>query len=74
MKLLCKPPLCFELQASNRFADGRLRDLMKFMRAPTRTVPPAIARAWEGITLLPDDASLRQNNFQDTTGRLWRAG
>ena len=63
MKLFCNTLLCFELQASNRFADERLRDLMNFMRAPTRTLPPAIARAWEDIQLLQDDARLRQKNF-----------
>ena len=65
MKLFCNTPLCFELQASNRFADERLRDLMNFMRAPTRTLPPAIARAWEDIQLLQDDARLRQKDFQE---------
>ena len=44
-ELFCKTPLSFELQASNRFADGGLCDLVNFMRAPARTVPPAIARA-----------------------------
>ena len=34
MKLFCRTPLCFELQASNRFKDSKLCDLLNFMRKP----------------------------------------
>ena len=34
MKLFCRTPLCFELQATNRFKEPKLQKLMAFMRAP----------------------------------------
>ena len=65
MKCFCKTPLCFELQASNRFTDQRLRDLMNFMRSPTKTVPRDIKQEWEAMQILPDDPRLQQQNFQE---------
>ena len=38
MKPFCMTPLCFELQASNRFKDSKLRDLMAFMRRASKKV------------------------------------
>ena len=36
MKLFCNTPLCFELQASNRILEPKLRVLMSFIRDPPR--------------------------------------
>ena len=60
MKLFCRTPLCFELQATNRFKGARLRALMEFMRKPAARLPPAIKSSWESICLQPDDARLRE--------------
>ena len=51
MKLFCRTPLCFELQATSRFKDEKLRDLMAFMRNPGATLPSNIRRHWESIQL-----------------------
>ena len=65
MKLFCNTPLCFELQATNRFNEPRLRALMAFMRQPAMSLPPSIAASWESICLQPDDARLREERFQN---------
>ena len=36
MKLFCNTPLCFELQASNRIKEPKLRALISFIRQPTK--------------------------------------
>ena len=65
MKLFCRTPLCFELQASNRFKEPKLAELMAFMREPSKRLPASIARAWEAIRMQPDDPRLREGRFQD---------
>ncbi|CAK0869473.1 unnamed protein product, partial [Prorocentrum cordatum] len=60
MKLFCNTPLCFELQASSRFQDPKLRDLMAFLRKPGKQVPPAIRATWNAMQLKPDDRRLRE--------------
>ncbi|CAK0895070.1 unnamed protein product, partial [Prorocentrum cordatum] len=40
MKMFCNTPLVFELQASNRFKDTKLRDLMAFLRKPGKQGGP----------------------------------
>ena len=64
MKLFCRTPLCFELQASNRFKEPRLRELMAFMRSPAKKLPASITATWESILVKPDDARLTQDRFQ----------
>ena len=68
MKLFCNTPLCFEFQASNRFVDVLLRDLMAFVRAPAKKLPPALKEAWESIQLRPSDDRLQHQRFQ--TGHM----
>ena len=53
MKLFCRTPPCFELQASNRFKEPKLRELMAFMRSPGRRLPHGIKETWESICLKP---------------------
>ena len=65
MKLFCRTPLCFELQATNRFKEPRLRALMEFMRSPSRRLPPAIKATWDSICLQPEDPRLREERFQN---------
>ena len=65
MKLFCSTPLCFEFQASNKFVDARLRDLMAFLRRPAKKMPRALQVAWESMQMRPSDARLQQRNFQD---------
>ena len=65
MKLFCNTPLCFELQASNRFKDTRLRDLMAFLRKPGKQVPPAIRATWNAMQLKPGDRRLRKERSQN---------
>jgi hypothetical protein len=65
MKLFCRTPLCFELQATNRFKEPRLRALMEFMRAPAKRLPPAIKADWDSICLKADDPRLRAERFQN---------
>ena len=67
-RLFCRTPLCFELQASNRFKDPRLRELMNFIRAPAKQLPPAIERYWQAIQLKDKDPRLREERFQ--TGHM----
>ena len=65
MKSFCDKSLCFELQATNRFKDVRLADLMNFMRRPRKgRVPASIADTWERIQMRPNDARLREERFQ----------
>ena len=64
MKLFCRTPLCFELQASNRFKEPKLRDLMTFMRSPDKRVPVGIRETWMSICLKPDDPRLAEERFQ----------
>ena len=64
IRLFCQTPLCFELKATNRFKDSRLRDLIAFMRAPTATLPDNIKQYWESIQLLPADPRLMEERFQ----------
>ena len=68
MKLLCNAPFCFELQASNRIKEPKLRALMKFIREPTEKSPEGIQRYWDSIQLKPDDERLREERFQ--TGHM----
>ena len=65
MKLFCSTPLCFEFQASNRFVDEKLRDMMAFMRAPAKKLPHVLEAAWESIQLRPSDDRLQQRRFQE---------
>ena len=73
MKLFCRTRLCFELQASNRFKEPKLRDLMVFMRSPGRRLPPGIKETWESICLKPDDPRLTEKRFQEghMMGSYW---
>ena len=73
MKLFCNTPLCFELQASNRFKDTKLRDLMAFLRKPGKQVPRAIRDTWNAMQLKPDDPRLREERFQNghMIGSYW---
>ena len=65
MALFKRTPLCFELQASNRFKDPRMRELMDYMRRPTgKTVPKKIAKYWDALKLTDDDQRLRRERFQ----------
>ena len=64
MKLFCRTPLCFELQASNRFKEPKLRELMSFMRNPGKTLPASVKGAWDSICLKPNDARLSEERFQ----------
>ena len=69
MTLFKQTPLCFELQASNRFTDPRMRRLMDFMRHPTgKRVPQDIATSWESLELGAGDERMRQERFQ--TGHM----
>ena len=65
MRLFCGTPLCFELAASNRFKDTRLRELMQFMRTPRKPLPRSVAESWEAIQLQRSDARLREERFQN---------
>ena len=65
MKLFCSIPKCYELQASNRFKDTKLRDLMAFLRKPGKQVPPAIRATWNAMQLKSDDRRLREERFQN---------
>ena len=73
MKLFCNTPRCFELQASNRFKDPKLRDNMAFLRRPGKHVPPAIRATWNAMQLKPDDRRLREDRFQNghMIGSYW---
>ena len=42
MSLFKRTPLCFELQASNRIKEPKLRALMTFIRDPPKNIPPEI--------------------------------
>ena len=67
MKLFCEPKspdLCFELQASNRIKEPKLRALMDFIRSPPRKIPTEIRAHWEAIQLKEDDPRLREERFQ----------
>ena len=65
MKSFCEKSLCFELQATNRFKDERLAELMNFMRSPRKgRVPSSIAKTWERIQMKPNDARLSEERFQ----------
>ena len=73
MKLFCNTPKCFELQASNRFKDPRLRELMDFIRKPGKQVPPAIRATWNAVQLKEGDPRLREDRFQNghMIGSYW---
>ena len=64
MKLFCRAPLCFELEASNRFKEPLLRDLMAFMRSPGKSVPIALKAAWESRAVKDNDPRLAEERFQ----------
>ena len=64
MKLFCRTPLCFELQATNRFKEPKLRELMAFMRKPEKRLPQGIKATWNSLCLKPDDARLHGEPFQ----------
>jgi hypothetical protein len=68
MRLSCAAPLCFELVATNRFKNNKLRDLIAFMRKPTKTLPPEIHRYWELIQMRTHDQRLSEERFQ--TGHM----
>jgi len=72
MKFFCATPICFELQASNRFKDKELTDLMNFMRTPTSAALPAnIAKTWRKIQMRLRDARLREERFQNGHMLAW---
>lgn len=64
MRLFCNTPYCFDLQASNRFKEPKLRELMAFMRAPGKRIPKSIRDAWESIHLRASDGRLQEERFQ----------
>ena len=64
MKLFCQAPLCFELQASNRIKEPKLRALMSFIRDPPKKIPDEIKAHWEAIQVKEHDARLREERFQ----------
>ena len=64
MKLFCQAPLCFELQASNRIKEPKLRALMTFIRDPPKRIPHEIKAHWEAIQLKEDDPRLREERIQ----------
>ncbi len=64
MKLFCNAPLCFEMQASNRIKEPKLRALMTFIREPTQKIPADVVAYWESIQLRPNDVRLREERFQ----------
>ena len=68
MRLFCQIPMCFELKATNRFKDTKIRDLVAFMRKPAKTLPPEISRHWESIQMRPSDPRLSEERFQ--TGHM----
>ena len=69
MNSFCNTKLCFELQATNRFKDPRLADLMNFMRKPKKgKVPAGVAETWARIQLRTDDPRLAEERFQ--TGHM----
>jgi hypothetical protein len=68
MRLFCAAPLSFELVATNRFKDNKLRDLIAFMRKPTKTLPPEIHRYWELVQMRPHDQRISEERFQ--TGHM----
>ena len=71
MGFFCATALCFELQATNRFKDQDLKDLMNFMRAPKRNVPASVASTWKRIQVKKDDPRLRQERFQNGHMLAW---
>ena len=42
MKLFCATPFCFELRASNRIKEPKLRSLMEYIREPSKRIPSHI--------------------------------
>ena len=69
MRAFCDTPLCFELQATNRFKNPDLADLMNFMRKPKKgRVPKNIADTWNRIQMKPNDRRLGDERFQ--TGHM----
>ena len=64
MRLFRSAPLCFELQATNRFKCEKLRKLIAFMRAPQKRIPSGIRTAWNSMSIVADDARLREERFQ----------
>ena len=61
-------PICFELQASNRIKEPKLRALMSFIRDPPRKIPDEIKAHWEAIQLWDNDERLGEERFQ--TGHM----
>ena len=68
MQLFCSVPLCFELQASHRINEPKLRALMTFIRDPPRKIPADVAAHWESIQLSTDDTRIREERFH--TGHM----
>ena len=68
MNLFCRTPFCFELLASNRFKEPKLRELMAFIRDPAETLPADIEASWLRIQLTPEDTRLQAQRFQ--TGHM----
>lgn len=64
MKLFCNTPLCFEFQASSRFKDPCLRNLMSVIREPGKRIPADIASSWASIHLREGDERLQEDRFQ----------
>ena len=72
MKFFCDTALCFELQATNRFKDPDLADLMNFMRNPKKgRVPKKIADTWNRIQMKPNDRRLGEDRFQTGHMIVW---
>ena len=68
MKLFCAVPLCFELQASNRIKEPKLRALMSYIRDPSKTIPDDIQEHWDWIQCWDEDERLGEERFQ--TGHM----
>ena len=64
MRLFCHTPLCFELRATSRFKDPKLRDMIAFMRCPTATLPQHIGGYWNSIQMRQSDTRLCEERFQ----------
>ena len=58
-KLFCNTPLCFELQASNRIKEPKLRALVTFIRDPPKKMPAYIIARWNSIQVRENDVRLR---------------
>ena len=73
MTLFCNTPLCFEFQASNRFKDPKLRELMDYMRAPKSRLPASVKQTWQRMCCKPNDGRPCEERFQNghMIGSYW---